>query len=743
MSLGRSRTFFRVALVVAAVLTACSLPSSARSPSPRPAAAVPTLTLLSPTAPPTPTSSPTPANTPISSPTRTSRPTRTPTPTRTRTITRTKAPTSTLPPEATRTPLVPTPDPNGKFRLVDWSPERAQALIDTMMRYPEGLEGWDRGRLDSIYAGSFSYAGAAEAEAALRFPADSRATQWRWNSAYDQSLMFNPRIDQEYSRLIVDGLNTGQTDLQGLQNWFQTNEARLNLEIHTITPPQGYTSSLVLEIWPGKQSITMGGFFLWLLGDSKGFHAYPLRDQQWFETGHDAFYSIFLVDLTGDGISEAISSYNHRDAGINQEEVQVYDLSQVPPRKLTFQPEPDTFYLQFAPGWETQAGRIAFIWEPVYDDPVIYESEYRWDGQVLRETSASVRLRDDIEADATLTDTLTTDMLMQVEAGHMLYVEPLKAMLASYPLGAHGMYSDTPYHPDARDVLRFRLGIALAFHKDAPGAIQQMQTIVNTPVILTSTWIAPAQQFLELYHQPGDLPATCLKIGSCSSFYHLPDLLSILPPTSPILPLNLLSANGKKFDSSGEYDFDHDGKAEYWAISSNGNYSDLEIIYAVNDQYESEKFLYAIPVTETTTISMTAFVPLPKLDGGWIYNVQAQKTSFPFIFNRSSDGSVQVTEFTDQIYTVLQESEQALLSGGDPKTVLDRLDLLAPGINSETCDWIYNRSCSRDQYLYLYSLAQELSGDRTGAAATNLQLWQSYPYSPFAIMARAKLEPIP
>jgi hypothetical protein len=50
-----------------------------------------------------------------------------------------------------------------------------------------------------------------------------------------------------------------------------------------------------------------------------------------------------------------------------------------------------------------------------------------------------------------------------------------------------------------------------------------------------------------------------------------------------------------------------------------------------------------------------------------------------------------------------------------------------------------------DLYLsnYLLGLAYELAGDEANALATYLQVWQNYSNSPYAIMAQAKLEPIP
>jgi hypothetical protein len=48
-----------------------------------------------------------------------------------------------------------------------------------------------------------------------------------------------------------------------------------------------------------------------------------------------------------------------------------------------------------------------------------------------------------------------------------------------------------------------------------------------------------------------------------------------------------------------------------------------------------------------------------------------------------------------------------------------------------------------DRYTCLLGLAYELSGDAPHAVQTYLQLWRDYPGSPYALIARAKLEPIP
>ncbi len=85
---------------------------------------------------------------------------------------------------------------------------------------------------------------------------------------------------------------------------------------------------------------------------------------------------------------------------------------------------------------KTESGKIEFQWLSPYS-PVGRQAEYRWNGQVLKETFARVYLRDEAPSDVVYTDTLTTHMLYEVESGDMLFLEPLKSMLDTYPLGTH------------------------------------------------------------------------------------------------------------------------------------------------------------------------------------------------------------------------------------------------------------------------------------------------------------------
>ena len=717
-------------LVIGLSLAACTVISAPPQPSAAPTATHSPQVIL-----------PTSMNPPSPSPALTEKPTSTPSPTRSPTrITGTMvpSPTATLPP--TRIPPLPTANANVQYRLVDWTPDRAEALIAAMIQYPEGLEGWER---SYRYASSFVYASLVEAEAVSRFPSDPRAAQWLWDSAYHRTLQFNPDADQIYGKLIVDSLDHGETDLAGLKAWFENHAPTFDLVITPLQPLPGLSSSQVLLILPRSwpDSITAGGVFLWLVSDSSGFSAYPIRDFQQFETGHDGATTLHLVDLTGDGIPEAITEYGDYNAGFNHNYVEVFDLSQVPPRRLAFEPELDATELELMTDWETANGTIEFRWDYPIDDPTVTRVTYRWDGQVFKKTHFEISFREEIETQGVITDTITYKLLVAAERGDFSGVEQLKTLLASFPLSEYD-FSNNPFPADVRDELRFRLGLAMAFYEDADGAIEQMQNIVDSPVVLTSTWITPAQQFLEIYHQPEDLPAACMALN-CDSFSRwLPDVLSILPPTSSISPLDLLSTNGEEIYASGSFDFDQNGTPEYWAFADNNHqYSPLQIIYTEQGHYQKETLFIFNTVTNTATVRPTV---LSSLEGIPIYSFDADNLHLPFVFFRSPDGSIQVMELSELVATILSESEEALLAGTDAISVRNRLAALQFGPYFETCEWGFHRwDCLRDHYLYLYGLAQELAGDRAGAAATYLELWQSYPHSPYAIMAQAKLEPVP
>ncbi len=109
------------------------------------------------------------------------------------------------------------------------------------------------------------------------------AIQWRWDNAYHRALNYDQDVDQVYGNLVTDGLNHGETDLPGLQTWFEEHEPLPQAEVTPLSALPGYETSLILLIYASQESITSGGVFVLLVKDHSGYRAYPVRDFQQFE----------------------------------------------------------------------------------------------------------------------------------------------------------------------------------------------------------------------------------------------------------------------------------------------------------------------------------------------------------------------------------------------------------------------------------------------------------------------------
>ncbi len=60
-----------------------------------------------------------------------------------------------------------------------------------------------------------------------------------------------------------------------------------------------------------------------------------------------------------------------------------------------------------------------------------------------------------------------------------------------------------PYPPDAKDEWRFRLGVYSALSGNFDRATEYLRGIIEDPVNPGSSWIQPAQKFLDVYQNSG------------------------------------------------------------------------------------------------------------------------------------------------------------------------------------------------------------------------------------------------
>jgi hypothetical protein len=695
-----------------------------------PPTATPTITnTVIPTLTPTPIL-PSPTITLTPTPTRTRLPTFTPTITNspTPTSTSTPSPTPTGPP--TLTPARPVPG-NERYNLQPWTSANAANLVERMENYPNTLPRQARGDDNSAYFAAFKYAVFAQEEALLRFPDTPQAEAWRWGLAYDLARTGDPQAASHYADLILQGLNRGETSLDGLSAWFHDKEPRLDLYPIILKPLSGYTGNYVLEIRGG------GSAFIWLLNTPGAYQAYPIFTD--FDFVNTPGFQTILSDLNGDGFEDLAIYQQTRTGDLNLILPRVFNLAQVPAQPLPFRPSQSSFTIgmDYTNYWaiqrdETGKNLLAFQ-SSIFDAcPITIQRIFKWDGSFFSLVSTAYQPEPNPA-------TLNYCPTMVDHAAQTWGSEPalklVQATLDAWPpaLDLQGK----PYTMDGRDEWRYRLGIYQALNGDAQGAIATMQAIVDSPALPASRWIEPAQNFLDSYHSHEDIYRACVQAQFCDPGQAIKQIISSLPARQSDQAVDLLWKSGVTLRASGFYDFYGTQENLRWFTVRHHPFEKLQfwILAASPDRIQA---LYVASIDSnqpTLTIQETT------QDGGaqapviWLDDVAA------FSLQRDPDSLAPYLTYYPVAYhwpnrfeQGLQAASQALFGGSPPAKVVQQLvDLQTnPGLLCApywTCD----------PYYYLLGLANELAGNKSAAIDAYLQVWWDYSNSPYTTMVRLKV----
>ena len=359
-------------------------------------------------------------------------------------------------------------------------------------------------------------------------------------------------------------------------------------------------------------------------------------------------------------------------------------------------------------------------------------------------------------------------------------------------LGHPSEYSD----PDYADFLRFQQAMVAAQQSQVKEARRILQSIVAAPSSANYPLIAAAaERFLENYQGDADLYRSCLAalalmrepLSLCYprlAFRLLVSDLGMAPDTD--VPA-VLSQAGVSLAYSAYLDLDNDGLLD-WLLVVN--------IPGVDPTLEpwvllgSERGYQAVPVLAydqrwllESTRSMIEFETLP-LPGsrqpGQVLRIGDDLLVFR-IHHRGQSAEVELllalrdrfVSPADRLEVHPEQSELWLYNGssasspawsiyawpenGSAFTHIDPLERLIfeldqpqqaiPAIQTELAlvkghdnPTYYSFLASR--LTYLLGLSYELSGDPASAALTYLDLWRRFPETGFALLARAKLEPL-
>jgi hypothetical protein len=662
-----------------------------------------------------------------------------PTPSSTSTITITPRPTWTLRPSTTVT-NTPTPTSTLTPTLIPTITAAKAAQLNTFYE----LKSWDLSeqertiellKADTILQNSFeSYEvlAFAEGEAGLRFPDAVNAIEWSWDRAYNLIRIDDPQAMVLYANLIQSGIVSGQVRTSDLPTWFAQYETRLDLQTSPLPPQPGELSRLLLEIsGPGSA-------YFWLVETPNGVNIYPLINDIDFDQPHEN--SFLYDDLTGDSAPDLVI-YRRTSPGNTQQILpHIYNLSIEPPVEIPIQDQiPTDFGLEPRAEVDVLSGtgginQLQLTNTLLPACPTYVTQQYIWDGAIFTVSPLQYEL-----IPITGQETFCEIVLDAASAGWgpEAAIDITLPLLDVWPPATD--IQGKPYPPDAYDELRYRLGILYALAGQSSEAVRYLGEIVNTPVIPDSSWITPAQDFLNIYQFPQDLYLACQQAQFCN----LRDAMRTMVSTSGLAEtqqvFSYLQNNGITIRSSGLFDFDLDGEDERWVITQPNSQSKLEFwILSKNIDGVQAVFAQVLEGTESLPYYHEPAGSTP------VVQFELQKG---FVFRRLLQSLEAYIEWVDVEYArptiILDEftiALNALMDGADPKLIQnDLLELLnSPRFKG---DCIAFNFC--DQFHYTLGLVHDLNGEFGNAIDQYLWVWRNYPKSPYTTPARLKLNYFP
>ncbi len=296
-----------------------------------------------------------------------------------------------------------------------------------------------------------------------------------------------------------------------------------------------------------------------------------------------------------------------------------------------------------------------------------------------------------------------------------------------------------PYPIDAYDQLRYRVGVLYALADKPSEAIRTMSEIIKTPVIPESSWVTPAEEFLRIYAQPSDLLTACKQAQYCNLRDALRTMVTYSATSDPSEALQYLQRNGLITRSSGLLDFDADGQQERWMVIQPK--PDAKLEYWILSRLQTGVQAVFVKVIEAGDSLPYFHEPAGSVP---VLEFELQQG---FIFNRLPESLEAYIQWVDVEYArptmILDGYNQALnelMSGTDPSLVLTSLLELynSPRFKG---DCIAFNIC--DQFHYTLALTYDLLGQQGNAIDQYLWVWRNYGTSPYATMARLKLDYFP
>ncbi len=632
------------------------------------------------------------------------------------------------------------------YTLRDWSDRDASELLAHVeMKILSLEEEYAKYYDDSGFMAEFDHLAFALGESIMRFPHSPQSIYWQFDRCYylAYSSLYGrdpdaPELDC-YGSLIITVLNSGEINVEELPAWFAVREQRVTLDLVSLEPPQGYRTSRLVVLGEGSAypGYDYPNAHLLLLETESGFQFFGLLSSLFYPRG--AWTETTFEDLTGDGFDELVLRYGADYCCGFFNAFYIFDLSLGEPVELKNVDENGTYRSIFVldggiyHALDADLSFPGFIIEStpnVISDPCTLATykTYQWVGDRFELLKIQNEIKtpgkyDEVEFCNDVIDMITDPIEMDVVVD----------VLSDVYLGRK------PTLDEKRDELLFRLGEYYARIGRRDKAITFFDDLISHPNFQTDNpYLTSAQFFLDEYRSIDNYYDVCLKIDICDHQTAIRDLSATIPIEAYPRLHQILRDWGIAVISQGVLDFDGDDQLEQWMVLRNPDTLGFEFWVFT----KSQSRIQALLVSEINT----RYPKIEKKFGNQRTPVIQLEMDIEFILDWSpgiQEAFIVVLselndEYQDAIYEFfaesLDKSYEDLLAGANPKLILETLQSLQDLLDE---DEYYRTSYAR--FYYLQGLVHELLQDNESAVENYLLVWEKYPDSVYALMARLKL----
>lgn len=667
----------------------------------------------------------------------------------------------TYPPLPTLAPVIPDGD-SSTYRL---APQTADQADEAITRIEQKIPLLEYEPLPSDAPGAminygiyYTAAWYAAWDALIYFPTDPRSQAWRWKMAYYMTLAGDgDDAAQIYMDQITTVLNSGQVNASDLENWFQSGQLEktmytplFTLEQQPLIIPNIQDGHLITI---GKLKDNPGGICLLVVKNAEKYVVYKVYNG-FSPRGYELIFSNQIIcsikDVTDDGIPEIIVD-QYRGGHNGMITVQIYSVTSLPPQVMPFtslQEENLDVWNGYIQDYPISNNRTQIqVYIPVGEQNCnnYYTRYYQWNGKWFDLDHQDLHF--EIPMSIGDQERFCTDMLL---SGAYDLPKEDEIFFLDHAIQAYRPHAGT--FADVLNQLITRKAISHAFDGNLEEARSTLVEITQTSALQDSIWAESAQIFLERYQQPADLYRACSAFISFirrmepDSFFSLITLCYstntidyILTDIYPSIPLDQVTTTlkeiGVEIAAEGRFDFNQDGKQEYWFTLIRPEEIDDYQLWIVAESKDSSTFFVgyyetnsARPNFLTETVRGQIIVDYGGEDRFTVTNDPV--TSEPEIdwISESNPDLLMDKEVqrAKQNAEKFSELRRQLFSNGNAASIYKQM-LQIEEINS-------------DVFHYTLALSAELAGEESDAIKRYYAIWKTYPESPFATLARLKLQ---